>query len=73
MCDCIANASNMLREHNASLMTTMLSKPERVVLETFKIDTRKRGKPPRMVATCCPFCGERYEPEPATPSSTKAA
>lgn len=35
------------------------SAPPMVVLE--KIDDSKRGKPPTLLATCCPFCGERYE------------
>jgi len=51
----------MLKEHNVRLVSTMFSKPEVVVVETAKIDTKKRGRPPVMLASFCPFCGEKYD------------
>lgn len=60
VCGCISEVGNFLREHNACLETTLFSQPERVVIRTSKIDTRKRGNPPPMLATFCPFCGTRY-------------
>lgn len=60
MCDCIQQTNNMLKEHNVRLVSTMFSKPEVVVVETAKIDTKKRGRPPVMLASFCPFCGEEY-------------
>ncbi len=35
--------------------------PPMIVLE--KRDAGKRGKLPTLLATYCPFCGTRYEPE----------
>lgn len=67
-CDCISDCNNKLAEHNACLVTTLFAKPERVAMETVKIDAKKRGKPPYMVAMFCPFCGERYAPRGAPQS-----
>lgn len=30
------------------------------MIELEKIDKSKRGKPPILLVTYCPFCGERY-------------
>lgn len=59
-CGCISEVSNMLREHNAALTTTMFARPERVIVSTYKIDSSKRGKIPHMLASFCPFCGASY-------------
>lgn len=65
MCDCITNANNLFREHNTALVTTMFANPERVVLATQKVNDKVRGKPKYVIATCCPFCGERYAAAPS--------
>lgn len=76
-CACISDVSNMLRERNAALVTTMFANPERVVMSTYKIDSKKRGKTPSMIATYCPFCGERYgdvsAPDACLPAPAKAS
>jgi len=60
MCDCIQKTNEMLREHNARLVSTMFRNPDVVIVTTEKIDSKKRGKPPIMLASNCPFCGENY-------------
>jgi hypothetical protein len=60
MCGCISDVDNRLREHNTSLVTTLFSQPDRVAVETDKIDSKKRGKAMRVIASYCPFCGEKY-------------
>lgn len=67
MCDCIKTTNAMLREHNCHLVSTMFSKPEVVVVETVKIDSKKRGKPPLVLASYCPFCGEKYSTQQVQP------
>lgn len=59
-CACISDVNNKLAEHNAGLVTTLFAAPKRVVIGTNKVDSKKRGKPPYMLATFCPFCGEKY-------------
>lgn len=61
-CDCISKCNNVLAPHNSALVTTLLTNPERVAIDTNKVDSKKRGRPARMIATFCPFCGERYGP-----------
>lgn len=60
MCDCIQQTNEMLKEHNIRLVSTMFAKPEVVVIQTEKIDSKKRGRPPVMLASYCPFCGEKH-------------
>ena len=61
MCTCVSDFNAKLAEHNAALVTTMFGKPERVCIETYKVDPKKRGsRPPKALASFCPFCGEKY-------------
>ena len=60
MCGCISDVDNKLREYNSALVTTLFANPERVVIQTGKVNEKRRGKPMAVVATYCPFCGERY-------------
>lgn len=60
MCDCISETNKLLAEHNTTLVTTMFRKPDAVVIATDKRDSKQRGRPALMVASFCPFCGERY-------------
>lgn len=59
-CDCIDDINTRIGEsHNAILVTTLFGTPK-AVIGTVKLDGKKRGKTPHMLATFCPFCGERY-------------
>lgn len=62
MCDCLATTDKMLAEHNATVVATLglFGAPSRATIELEKRDPKKRGKPPRLIATYCPFCGEAY-------------
>lgn len=60
MCGCISEMDNLLREHNTCLVTTMFRKPDAVAIRTDKVNTRQRGGPATVLATFCPFCGEKY-------------
>lgn len=61
-CDCITATDKLLAEHNATIVATLglFGAPSRVAIECEKRDPKKRGKPPRLIATFCPFCGEKY-------------
>ena len=66
MCNCIKITNDGLREKYNSYVNTTISLtggPQMVVLATEKDDTTKRGKPITLVATYCPFCGEKYPEE----------
>lgn len=60
-CTCIKDLNEKLAEHNAVLVTTILGMPSVAVIGTVKLDSKKRGKPPVMLASFCPFCGAAYE------------
>lgn len=65
MCDCIEKVNELLAPKNGELsvafsLTTGIAWP---ALTVEKIDKRSRIKPPGMVPTHCPFCGERYQDE----------
>lgn len=60
-CACIAEMNGMLKEHNTTLVFTMFGTPNRVCVETDRIASLRDGKKAaRVVATYCPFCGEKY-------------
>lgn len=59
MCDCIASVNDELSWHNAKITTNLLG-PPRTLVDTYKIDDKKRGNPPVVQASFCPFCGEKY-------------
>jgi hypothetical protein len=62
VCNCISKVNEMLSDHNARLLVPIFG-PQRPFLATDKVDSKKRGKPPAMFPTFCPFCGEKYEDE----------
>lgn len=72
MCDCRKAVDERLAFSNARIAfgftfsdANMDISPPMIVLE--KLDDKKRGRVPTLLATCCPFCGERYEPEQESP------
>ena len=62
MCDCNDKVNALLAEQNARLVTTLGfgGTPCRPIIQTEKLDPKKRGRSPAMLATVCPFCGEKY-------------
>lgn len=69
-CDCQKTVDEQLASSNARIAFGLLfgnatidRSPAMIVLE--KIDEKKRGKFPTLLATCCPFCGERYRKDSA--------
>jgi len=72
MCGCRSRVNKDLAEMNARIadgflfthtgpLARMDLAPPTIVLE--KIDARKRGKLPNLLAAFCPFCGEKYPEE----------
>lgn len=65
-CNCQAEMDKQLVKHNTALdYTISLNRGYiGVNISTVKVDSSKRGKPRKVVASFCPFCGIRYkEPE----------
>lgn len=64
MCECIKEVNKLLADHNAELVLPLFGN-QRPFVQTAKVETSKRGKPPLMQATFCPFCDEQYPAEEA--------
>lgn len=67
MCECIEKMNVKLAEHNGRVaravqITATLDLVTRTVVQTEKVDESKRKRIPTVVATFCPFCGEREIP-----------
>lgn len=75
MCECITTVDKLLSEHNARLGVTfnMLTGKTYPKITVEKLESKKRGSPPLMIPTFCPFCGAPYEPEPVSPTTIAAA
>lgn len=58
-CDCNDTVNAQLAIHNAHLVTTLFG-VQKAVIQTAKMDSKKRGQPPAMIASHCPFCGVAY-------------
>ena len=68
MCDCMKLINDELAQYNTRIIPVMALRDGTfhmagVRIETEKIDSKKRGRPKRLVASYCPFCGKKYEDE----------
>ncbi len=78
-CECLSDMDAKLAAHNTRLVHSISLGVDgqlgftRPVLETEKVEPRRKGRHARVVPTFCPFCGERYEPAPAEPAATPPA
>lgn len=65
-CDCVTMVNEKMAEAGqnqrivASLGIITRDFVARAVVETEKVDSSRRNRPPRLVATYCPFCGVEY-------------
>lgn len=62
-CRCIDKLEKLLQSQNQELALSLSMSsnyPDRCVVATQKIDTRIRKKTPVLVASFCPFCGNKY-------------
>jgi hypothetical protein len=71
MCDCVDKINRALGPEGEIRPTILIrgnALVARMCVPIYRNDTGKpetrRGKPSTMMATYCPFCGVRYEPEP---------
>lgn len=61
MCNCIAEMNAKLQEHNGGIVHTMFLHPARAVVEVYRLKTgRGTRRPPKVIASFCPFCGDEY-------------
>jgi hypothetical protein len=58
-CDCIKSVNEKLAFHNSRINIPLFG-PKLPFIETIKLDEKKRGKPTKMFATFCPFCGTKF-------------
>ncbi len=65
MCDCITTVDKLLAQRNAKLGVTfnLLTGQTFPKLEVEKLEPRNKQKPPLMIPSYCPFCGEPYRRE----------
>jgi hypothetical protein len=62
MCECIARVDGLLAQYNTRIELPWWTSSGNLTpfVQTMKVDTKKRGKPRKVFATFCPFCGELY-------------
>lgn len=60
MCDCANGLNEKLKSMNYRLPRNLLEKDPPVLIEMHKIETRKRTPSHSLIASYCPFCGEKY-------------
>lgn len=61
-CECKERVNKKLAETNTQLDYNLMCETD-VFVSTIKLDEKKRGRPTRMLATYCPFCGTRLKKE----------
>ena len=65
MCDCMERINEKLKDHNGKIAMAILMPAEgsnrlrsRMLVQTEKLDTKKRKPVPSVMVSYCPFCGE---------------
>jgi hypothetical protein len=58
-CTCIAAVNKLLALRDTKLMVPIYG-PQLCMVQTMKLDDKKRGKPVSVFASFCPFCGIKY-------------
>ena len=64
MCDCIEKLNELLKPRNTLINVSfdLLGKmPMRTIISTVKYDDKNRMEERTIIATYCPFCGQKYE------------
>jgi hypothetical protein len=57
-CNCFAEVNDKLAPENGEIETNLVGTPGAVILiSVVKKDAKARKKPPRLIASYCPFCG----------------
>jgi hypothetical protein len=57
-CSCIGEIDETLKPYGHALVTTMFGEPK-VCIETYR-ERKGAKKPPKVLASFCPFCGAKY-------------
>lgn len=74
MCNCISDVESKLDDQRLAVAlimrgNTLIARPYVALFRKDKgVLENRRGKPKSFIATYCPWCGVRYEDEPAEPT-----
>lgn len=66
MCNCADIMNDRLRQYNFMLSRNLLQENAPALVEISKIERKKRTPSISLIASYCPFCGEKY-PERGNP------
>jgi len=59
MCDCISTMNGELKAYNMAITTNLIG-PQGALVETYVLKPKRGFRAPKLFATFCPFCGEKY-------------
>lgn len=64
-CECLRRVDEQLQKRNCKVATAFEITPDMemllvILVGSEKIDKGKRGRPPQIQATYCPFCGKKW-------------
>lgn len=69
-CDCVDRMNEAMAARNAAIEIGMLIdyatgklREAPPAIKVYKVDPKRRDRLPTLLATFCPFCGRKYEPE----------